>query len=207
MYPGELYRPGLPSIPPASCRVSALRRRPWRHGRIQECVRWLWRRHSAHLHRSRPGGAQHNGFIYGCIRGFDYKAIEFWLRSGVDNWFFRHAVRWLVPRRFLDGAAFESLSHQLSNFLTTQGNEVAVLFPVKLRTKIKPVNSRIISIHNQKVLWFLEQLSPFHELSLLRSQRNPQFVSGLPDNGGRLEQDDPILCLGVVLVDWNESSL
>jgi hypothetical protein len=54
MYPGELYRPGLPSIPPASCRVSALRRRPWRHRRIQECVRWLWRRHSAHLHRSRP---------------------------------------------------------------------------------------------------------------------------------------------------------
>ena len=156
---------------------------------------------------SRTGGAQHNGFIYGCIRGFDYKAIELWLRSGVDNWFFRHAVRWLVPRRFLDGAAFESLSHQLSNFLTTQGNEVAVLFPVKLRTKIKPVNSRIISIHNQKVLWLLEQLSPFHKLSLLRSQRNPQFVPGLPDNSGRLEQDDPILCLGVVLVDWNESSL
>jgi hypothetical protein len=129
---------------------------------------------------SRTGGAQRYGFIYGCIWGFDYKAIELWLRSGVDNWFFRHAVRWLVPRRFLDGAAFESLSHQLSNFLTTKGNEVAVLFPVKLRTKIKPVNSWIISIHNQKVLWLLEQLSPFHKLSLLRSQRNPQFVRDCP---------------------------
>jgi len=36
---------------------------------------------------------------------------------------------------FLDSAAFERLRHQLSDFLATQGDETAILFPVKLGTK------------------------------------------------------------------------
>jgi hypothetical protein len=49
------------------------------------------------------------------------------------------------------------------------------------------VNSRIISVHNQKVFWLLKQLLLSHELSFLRCQRNSKLVARLSDDGSCLQ--------------------
>jgi hypothetical protein len=101
----------------------------------------------------------------------------------------------------------ECLCHQLPDFGAVQRDETTFFVLVELRAKIERVYSRIVSIQNKEALRLTEEPSLCHELPVLRREGDSELVAFLADDGGRLQKNQPVLCVRVVFVDGNESSV
>jgi hypothetical protein len=103
-----------------------------------------------------------------------------------------------LSRRLPHSIFFESLCHQLSNFLSTQGDKRAVLALVELGTKIQRVYSWIIAVYDKEMLRFSEQFALCYKRSFLRRERDSEPIALMADDRGRLQQNKPISRIGVV---------
>src|SRR5262245_28884515 len=66
------------------------------------------------------------------------------------------------------------------------------------------MDSRIIAFHDEEVRGLHEDVVLLDDLSFQRGAGDTESFGRRPDYGSGLEQDDPVLLVGIVPMDWNQ---